>query len=139
MEAQDGLARAPSVGGEHSGVGLSTGCTLSRTSDPLFGFSSGCYYGSMPPQHSARLSRHPSKVPNTIRKYRLALGLTQRELAALLGIRPATISEWERGLTCPSAEPLLKLAKTLSTLAESLYPQFYLRHSVEGEVIASIA
>ncbi len=79
----------------------------------------------MPPQHSSRFRRIPPKNPNTIRKYRLQLGLTQRELAAFLHIRPATISEWERGLTCPSAAPLLRLAKSLNTLAEALYPQFY--------------
>ncbi|MEO7867226.1 MAG: helix-turn-helix transcriptional regulator [Candidatus Eisenbacteria bacterium] len=80
----------------------------------------------MPPQHSTRFHRVAPKVPNTIRKYRLQLSLTQRELATLLGIRPSTISQWERGLTCPSARLLLRLAKALSTLAESLYPQFYL-------------
>ncbi len=79
----------------------------------------------MPPQYSSRLRRTSPKAPNTIRKYRLQLGLTQRELAAQLKIRAATISEWERGLTCPSARPLLLLAKKLNTLAEALYPHFY--------------
>ena len=86
----------------------------------------------MPPQHSKRFSRIPSKVPNTIRNYRLALGLTQREVAGLVGIRPATVSEWERGLTCPSVALLLRLAKVLNTLAEALYPQFYLRREREA-------
>lgn len=79
----------------------------------------------MPAQHSSRLSRIPSKTPNTIRKYRLQLGLTQREIAHVLGIRPATVSEWERGLVCPTTAALLRLAKALNTLAEALYPQFY--------------
>ena len=77
----------------------------------------------MPPQHSTRLCRVPPKNPNTIRKYRLALGLTQRQVAELVGIGPARVSEWERGLTCPSVASLLRLAKTLGTLAEALYPQ----------------
>ena len=85
----------------------------------------------MPPQHSSRFHRTPPKVPNAIRRYRLQLGLTQRELAGLVGIRPATISEWERGLTCPSVAPVLRLAKVLNTLAEALYPQFYHRRGEE--------
>lgn len=91
----------------------------------------------MPPQHSSRLRRIPTKVPNTIRKYRLALGITQRELAARLGIHSNTISEWERGLTCPAAEPLLRLAKILCTLAESLYPQFYAHDETSETAIAT--
>jgi len=70
-----------------------------------------------------------------IRKYRLGLGLTQREVAALLGMRASTVSVWERGLTCPSAAQLLRLAKILNTLAEALYPQFYLR--ADGEAVAA--
>jgi transcriptional regulator with XRE-family HTH domain len=91
----------------------------------------------MPPQHSTRLRRIRSKVPNTIRKYRLGLGLTQREVAEMVGIRPATVSEWERGVTCPSVALLLRLAKILDTLAEALYPQFYLRRESEG--VAAVA
>ena len=91
----------------------------------------------MPPQHSSRLRRVPPKTPNSIRKYRLALGITQRELVARLGIHPNTMSEWERGLTCPAAEPLLRLAKVLSTLAESLYPQFYVHHESESVTAAA--
>ena len=81
----------------------------------------------MPPQYSTRLRRTPSKLPNSIRKYRLSLGLTQREVAEQIGTRAATVSEWERGLTCPSSALLLRLAKVLNTLAEALYPQFYFR------------
>lgn len=79
----------------------------------------------MPPQHSTRFSHVPPKTPNRIRAYRLQLNLTQRDVATLLGIRPATVSEWERGLACPTAAALLRLAKALNTLAEALYPQFY--------------
>jgi len=82
----------------------------------------------MPPQYSSRFHRLPTKTPNAIRKYRLQLGMTQRELARLLKIRPATVSEWERGISCPSAGPLLRLAKILNTLAEALYPHFYSPH-----------
>ncbi len=80
----------------------------------------------MPPQYSSRLRRVPPKVGNQIRAYRLKAGLTQLEGARRLGIRVATFSSWERGQTCPTGPMLLRLAKVLNTLAEALYPQFYL-------------
>ena len=80
----------------------------------------------MPPQYSSRLRTVPTQLVNQIRKYRLGLGLTQLEVASSLGIRSATLSSWERGLTCPAGPMLLRLAKVLDTLAEALYPQFYL-------------
>lgn len=79
----------------------------------------------MPPQHCLRLRRVPPRLPNQIRTYRLGLGLTQLEVARRLGIRLATFSSWERGLSCPTGPMLLRLAKVLDTLAEALYPQFY--------------
>lgn len=81
--------------------------------------------GSMSPQYSTRLRRVRPKVNNEIRRYRLQLGITQRELARRLGVRLSTFSSWERGMTCPSAAMLLRLAKLLCTLAEGLYPEFY--------------
>jgi len=80
----------------------------------------------MPPQYSARLDRAVPREANTIRRYRLRLGLTQRQVARIIGIRAATLSQWERGLSCPCSPHLLRLAKVLNTLAEALYPQFYL-------------
>lgn len=79
----------------------------------------------MKPQYSTRLRRIPPKVRNEIRRYRLQLGLTQRELARQLGVRLSTMSSWERGMTCPSARMVFRLAKLLSTLGEALYPDFY--------------
>lgn len=111
---------------------LSTGCPHFRTSHPLFGFSSGRYLESMKPQYSSRFRRIPPKVANEIRRYRLQLGVTQREVARLLGVRISTFSSWERGMTCPSVPMIFKLAKLLNTLAEGLYPQFYLTKGEEG-------
>jgi transcriptional regulator with XRE-family HTH domain len=80
----------------------------------------------MLPQLSPRLGGLHPKTTNRIRYYRLQLGLTQREVARRVGVRLATLSSWERGRTCPTTQLLLLLAKTLDTLAEALYPQFYL-------------
>jgi transcriptional regulator with XRE-family HTH domain len=87
----------------------------------------------MPPQFSPRFSRAQSRSHNQIRRYRLALGLTQRDVATHLKIEPSTFSSWERGLTCPPGKYLLRLAKALSTMSEALYPETYR----EEETIAS--
>ena len=85
----------------------------------------------MKPQYSSRLRRVPPKVHNEIRRYRLQLGVTQRELAHRIGVRLSTFSSWERGMTCPSVPLLLKMAKQLATLAEGLYPDFYMPKAEE--------
>jgi len=76
-------------------------------------------------QHTPRASRHAPRFPNKIREYRLKAGLSQRKLAALLGRGRNAVSSWERGLTLPSVPRLFKMAKTLGTLAEALYMDFY--------------
>jgi transcriptional regulator with XRE-family HTH domain len=84
-------------------------------------------------QHTPRASRHAARFPNTIREYRLKAGLSQRKLAALLGRSRDAVSSWERGLTLPSVPRLLKMAKILGTLAESLYQDFYATFPKDGE------
>ena len=79
----------------------------------------------MTPQHTPRPSRHASRFPNKIREYRLKAGLSQWKLAELLGRGRNAVSSWERGLTLPSVPRLLRMAKILDTLAESLYMDFY--------------
>jgi transcriptional regulator with XRE-family HTH domain len=76
-------------------------------------------------QITPRVSRHAPKFPNHIREYRLKAGLSQRRLATLVGRGRNAVSSWERGLTLPSVPRLLRMAKALDTLAESLYRDFY--------------
>lgn len=49
-----------------------------------------------------------------IKKARLQLGLSQKELAARIGISDRAVSKWELGLSVPSTANLLKLSKALS-------------------------
>src|SRR5438552_14922142 len=104
---------------------LSTECPQFRASPPLFGFSSGRYPVCMEVQLTPRVSRHAPRFPNAIREYRLKAGLSQKKLAGLLGRGRNAVSSWERGLTRPDVTLGVRLAKTLSTLAESLYMSFY--------------
>jgi transcriptional regulator with XRE-family HTH domain len=76
-------------------------------------------------QLTPRGSKHAPRFPNQIREYRLKAGLSQRKLAAALGRGRNAVSSWERGLTQPTATMVVRLAKTLSTLAEALYADFY--------------
>lgn len=54
-------------------------------------------------------------------KARLAHGMTQRDLAAHIGVHPVTVSQWERGDRAPSSNNISKLAKALSIDEGSLY------------------
>lgn len=76
-------------------------------------------------QYTPRPTRLRVRFPNRIRDYRLKAGLSQRALAAQLGLRRNAVSSWERGVSSPSVGNLFRLAKTLGTLAESLYMDLY--------------
>jgi DNA-binding XRE family transcriptional regulator len=87
---------------------------------------------SMDLQLTPRSSRHAVRFPNTIREYRLKAGLSQRRLAGLLGRGKDAVSSWERGLSLPSVPLLMRMAKILDTLAESLYRDFYATFPHDG-------
>jgi transcriptional regulator with XRE-family HTH domain len=76
-------------------------------------------------QFTPRPTRLKVRFPNRIREYRLKAGLSQRDLAGQLDLDPDTVSLWERGQSSPNATHLLHMAKTLGTLAESLYMDLY--------------
>lgn len=66
--------------------------------------------------------RTHQRIPNRLWRYRTLAGYTQKEVAVLLGVADtAMISRWERGLTMPSGEHLLKLSKLYKTLVNELY------------------
>ncbi len=53
------------------------------------------------------------RLADAIRQARKQTGLSQDELAAQLGIRQSSISQWERGTTLPSTRHLLGLLAAL--------------------------
>ena len=87
----------------------------------------------MSTQHTPRASRHAPRFPNKIREYRLKAGLSQRKLASSLGRGKDAVSSWERGLSLPNVPRLMRMAKILGTLAESLYMDFYTTFPKDGE------
>jgi transcriptional regulator with XRE-family HTH domain len=60
-----------------------------------------------------------NSLSRAIRSARRRAGLSQVELAELLGVRQSSVSQWERGSTKPSTVHLLALAAKLGcSLAE---------------------
>lgn len=55
-----------------------------------------------------------------MRDIRNQRGLTQHELAELVGVRGGTISRWERDLTHPHGEVLLALSQALAISVDAL-------------------
>lgn len=56
----------------------------------------------------------------TIKKARKERGLSQEELAGRLNVVRQTVSKWEKGLSVPDAEMLVRLAEALDTSVENL-------------------
>ena len=73
------------------------------------------------PRHRSR----PARFPNRIREHRLRLERSQRMLARLIGKPLSMVCLWERGHRLPTLPNALRLARALSTLVESLWPDLY--------------
>ena len=52
-----------------------------------------------------------SNYKDSIRALRESNNMTQEELAARLGVKPPAVSKWERGLTYPKMENVLKMSE----------------------------
>ncbi len=69
------------------------------------------------------------RIPNRLKKYRCMFGFTQTEVAKKLGMKQSNlISEWEKGVTAPGLDNLLKLANLYRTLIEEIYFERWLKH-----------
>ena len=69
----------------------------------------------------------PSKrYPNRIRQIRLEKGLSQRDLAHILGYKSvSSLSHLERGRKLPSLQTAFKLEQALQRLIGDIYPRLY--------------
>lgn len=52
-------------------------------------------------------------IGEKIRGYRLAAGISQGELAQLVGVTRAVVTAWESGKACPKLDKLYPLANAL--------------------------
>lgn len=60
---------------------------------------------------------------NFIKQYRKALGLTQSQLASILGVSKNTVSHWEIGDFDPSVNAIFKLCSVFDCNFEELFIQ----------------
>lgn len=59
---------------------------------------------------------------NNLRKYRKVRGLTQRQVAQILGLKsPSMVSRWETGTVLPDLQNLFRLAILYRTMVDALF------------------
>ncbi len=58
-----------------------------------------------------------------LKKCRLQAGLTQTELAEVIGVAQPTIAEYEVGKKTPTLDKAIKIAKILGTTCEELFKE----------------
>jgi len=62
------------------------------------------------------------KTPNCLRKYRIASGLKQRDVASKMGLKsPSRISLWEQGKDVPNIVNAFKLAIIYHVMIDALF------------------
>ena len=62
------------------------------------------------------------RIPNCLRKYRKAIGLKQKQVARILGLKNSgMISRWEKGKSLPSLLNAIKLAALYCRLIDALF------------------
>jgi putative transcriptional regulator len=64
---------------------------------------------------------HDARLVNSLREHRARLGLTQEQLAGLVGVTRKTINTVENGRFVPSTVLALKLAQVLGAPVEELF------------------
>ncbi len=61
-------------------------------------------------------------IPNLLRKYRRIRGLSQKQVAKILGLKSASrISRWEKGICIPSYVNVVRLSIIYRTMADALF------------------
>jgi len=63
----------------------------------------------------------PERLMNTLRDARALRGLTQADLATMVGVSRKTVNTVENGIFVPSTVLSLRLARALGTSVEALF------------------
>lgn len=66
------------------------------------------------------MNKYSELISKNIRKYRIAAGMTQIQLAKKLGITSASISNWEKGQNSIDVEMLFKLCEVLNVSIDAM-------------------
>ena len=70
-----------------------------------------------------------------IRSIRVRQGISQEALAELVDVSRQTISKWETGLVCPSADNLAKLSKAFGVPADAFLRDDWIPPEPEVQVV----
>lgn len=74
-----------------------------------------------------------------IKEIRKARGLTQKEIALKIGVKPTTFSRYERGTLYPNALLLKQIADILGVNVNMLYDDYdYAQNVTENDLIVEI-
>lgn len=80
-----------------------------------------------------RSEKEKRRVPNSLRKYRKAKGLTQKQVAKILGLESTSqISRWEKGVCLPSSLNIFKLSSLYRKMTDALFCDFL--RSIRGDI-----
>lgn len=60
-------------------------------------------------------------MANRLREFRKNQGMTQMQIADVLGCQKSSVSQYERGVHTPSLHNALRLARALNTTVEELF------------------
>lgn len=63
-------------------------------------------------------------MENRLKIIRAERGITQAELAKLIGVSRATINQIENGVVIPNGDTMLMLSKKLNTPIEKIFTEF---------------
>lgn len=69
---------------------------------------------------SSYLIKKMNVFSENLKKYRKNIGFSQSDLAERLGVKPNTISNYEKGVSQPDIDMLIKIIKILDTSADLL-------------------
>lgn len=65
------------------------------------------------------------KVNNYLKLHRIKAGLTQLELARMLGIKERTVTFWETGRSEPHITQAMDIARILGSEAKEIFPDLF--------------
>lgn len=77
-------------------------------------------------------------ISENLKSFRKAKGFTQEELAARLNVARQTISKWEKGLSVPDADTLIRVAEILEVSTSKLLGS-QVKENVDETTIEDIA
>ena len=88
-----------------------------------------------------------AKIGTALAKARVEAGLSQREMAHLIGMTERTVQNWEKGQSSPDGDEIMDWftacgASPLAAMQEMLHPELYRKQATnmtDGELDAAIA